>query len=144
MNFDERLNTSWWTLRIALGLVPILAGLDKYMNLLANWEGYLHPGVPRLLGISDVTIMHVVGVVEIAAGIIVLSRFTRFGAYIVMAWLICIALSLVAQGRFFDVAVRDLVMSTAAFTLAKLTEVREAALVTTRSDIPIAQARRAS
>ncbi len=125
MHFDETLNQTWWTLRIALGVAPILAGLDKFFNLLTNWEAYLHPAIPQLLHIQAVTFMHLVGIVEIVAGIIVLSNFTRLGAYVVMAWLIGIALSLVGQGRYLDVAVRDLLISVAAFSLARLTEVRE-------------------
>jgi len=66
--------------------------------------------------------MMVVGVVEIIAGVIVLSK-PSVGAYIVMAWLICIALNLISSGRFFDVAVRDLVMAISAFCLAKIAQV---------------------
>ena len=128
MIFDDKLNNIWWTMRIALGVAPILAGLDKFFNLLTNWEAYLHPAVPQLLHIPAVTFMHVVGVIEIVAGVVVLSNFTRLGAYIVSAWLIGIALSLATQGRYFDVAVRDLLIAVAAFSLARLTEVREAAL----------------
>jgi hypothetical protein len=69
--------------------------------------------------------MHVVGVVEILAGALVLSRFTRIGAYVVALWLVAIAFNLLTTGRYFDVAVRDLVMAAGAFTLAKLEEVRE-------------------
>jgi uncharacterized membrane protein YphA (DoxX/SURF4 family) len=144
MIFDDKLNNTWWTLRIALGVAPILAGLDKYFNLLANWEAYLHPAVPQLLHIPAVTIMHVVGIVEIIAGIVVLSNFTRLGAYIVMAWLIGIALSLASQGRYFDLAVRDLLISVAAFSLAQLTEVRETALGRTRHEHSPAPLPRAS
>ena len=64
--------------------------------------------------------MKIVGVIEIVAGIIVLLR-PLIGAYIVMVWLVCIALQLIIGGHFFDVAVRDLVMAIGAFTLAKLT-----------------------
>jgi hypothetical protein len=72
--------------------------------------------------------MHIVGVVEIVAGLLVFTRFTRYAAYIVMAWLLAIAASLVTQGQFFDIAVRDIEISLGAFVLAKLTEVRELAL----------------
>lgn len=129
MRSDPRLNHAWWTLRVGLGLAPILAGLDKYFNLLTNWEMYLNPLIPRLLHISAPAFMHVVGVVEIVAGLLVFSRFTRYAAYIVMAWLLAIAASLVAQGLFLDIAVRDVEISLGAFVLAKLTEVRETALL---------------
>jgi heme/copper-type cytochrome/quinol oxidase subunit 4 len=66
--------------------------------------------------------MEVVGVVEIAAGILTLAR-PRIGGFVVMAWLTCIAFSLVAGGRYLDVAVRDLVMAIGAFTLANLSAI---------------------
>jgi hypothetical protein len=64
----------------------------------------------------------VVGVIENVAGVLVLSKMTRLGAYVVSAWLACIALNLISSGHFLDVAVRDLVMACGAFTLAKLEE----------------------
>ena len=128
MRFDPRLSHAWWTLRIGLGLVPLLAGLDKYFNLLANWGMYLNPLIPRLLHVSAPTFMHLVGLVEIVAGLLVFTRFTRYAAYIVMGWLLAIAGSLVAQGSFFDIAVRDTEISLGAFALAKLTEARESSL----------------
>jgi uncharacterized membrane protein YphA (DoxX/SURF4 family) len=122
---DPRLEQSWWVLRIAFGLVPIVAGADKFFNLLTHWEMYLHPAVPRILHIQPATFMHMVGVIEIVAGLIVLSNLTRWGAYIVMFWLLGIALQLIAQFAFLDIAVRDIMMSIGAFTLARLTEVRQ-------------------
>src|SRR4051812_24579250 len=125
MNLDTRLKNVWWMLRLAFGLVPIIAGADKFLNKLTDWEKYLHPAVPRLLHVQPATFMHLVGVIEIVAGLVVLSAFTRWGAYIVTLWLVGIALQLVAQFAYLDVAVRDLMMALAAFTLAKLTEVKQ-------------------
>jgi uncharacterized membrane protein YphA (DoxX/SURF4 family) len=133
MTGNPRLNSAFWTLRIGFGLGPLCAGLDKYFNLLTNWEMYLNPAVPRLLHISAPAFMHIVGAIEIVAGILVLTRFTRYAAYIVMAWLWAIALSLVAQGQFFDIAVRDIEISLGAFALAKLAESREPAAETAAS-----------
>ena len=123
---DDRLNVSWWLLRVSFGLVPILAGLDKFLNLLADWPTYLSPAAQSILPVEAATFMHIVGVIEIAAGLIVLSRWTLVGSYIVTAWLIAIALNLVTTGHYFDIAVRDLVMAGAAYSLAQLTAVREA------------------
>lgn len=123
--FDKRLNVSWWTLRIALGVVPILSGFDKYFNRLADWGMYLSPLVTKVVPVSTPTFMHVVGIVEIIAGILVLSRWTKIGAYIVMLWLIGIAINLVTTGMFYDIAVRDLEIAVAAFVLSQLTSVRE-------------------
>lgn len=123
--FDKRLNTAWWVLRIGFGLGPILAGLDKYFNILTQWPMYLSPLVPRITHLQPETFMHIVGVVEIAAGILVLSRYTRWGAYLVMFWLLGIAANLLTTGMFYDVAVRDIEISLGVFALAKLTEVRQ-------------------
>ena len=125
MNFDPRLNHTWWTLRLTFGLVPIVAGLDKYFNLLTNWEQYLNPAIPGLLHLSPVAFMHVVGVVEIAAGVLVLTPITGYASYIVMLWLLGIAGNLLAQGKYFDIAVRDIVLAIAAYSLARLTQVRQ-------------------
>ena len=135
MRFDLRLNHAWWTLRVGLGLAALLAGIDKYFNLLTNWEMYLNPVVPTLLHISAPAFMHLVGVVEIVAGLLVFSRFTRYAAYIVMAWLLAIAASLASQGLFLDIAVRDIELSLGAFVLAKLTEVRGLALLENTSGL---------
>jgi len=125
MGGNPRLNSAWWTLRIGLGLGPIFSGLDKYFNRLTQWDMYLSPLVPRLLHISAPAFMHIVGAIEILVGILVLTRYTRYAAYIVMAWLWAIALNLITQGQFLDVAVRDIEISLGAFALAKLTEARE-------------------
>lgn len=121
---DKSLDRSWWTLRLTYGLVPIVAGLDKFTNLLVDWTQYLSPLALDVVPISAATFMMIVGVVEILAGVLVLTRFTRIGAYVVSAWLVAIAVNLVTTGQYFDVAVRDVVMSIGAFTLAKLTELR--------------------
>lgn len=73
--------------------------------------------------------MHGVGIIEIAAGLLVLSRLTRVGAYVVSAWLVGIALNLLTTGHYFDIAARDLVMAVGAFTLGRLSEVRAPASV---------------
>ena len=131
----NRLTTPWWALRVALGAAASLAGLDKYFNLLANWEGYLSPLATSLLPISPPAFLHVVGVVEMAVGLIILAGYTRLGGYLAAAWLVCIALSLVTTGRYIDIAVRDVAMAIAAFTLARLTEAGVGAAATERVSI---------
>ena len=125
---DQRLNSTWWALRIALVLAPFLAGLDKFFNLLTNWTMYLNPLALRVVPVAPGTFMRAVGVIEMIVGIAILTRCTRLGAYVAAAWLVGIALNLVTMGAFFDVAVRDLLIAVAAFSLARLTEVREARL----------------
>jgi uncharacterized membrane protein YphA (DoxX/SURF4 family) len=121
---DTRLSAPFTALRLTYGLVPIVAGLDKFTNLLTDWTRDLSPLVRGLLPVSPSAFMHVVGIVEIAAGVLVLSKLTRIGAYVVGAWLLAIALNLVAA-RMFDVAVRDVVMAVGAFALARLAAIRE-------------------
>ena len=127
---DRRLDSAWWALRIGLGLGPFLAGLDKFFNLLANWEMYLSPLALKVVGVSAGTFMRAVGIVEMIVGLAILTRWTRVGAYVAMVWLLAIAANLVTTGMFFDLAVRDIEIAIGAFTLARLTEVREAAGVT--------------
>jgi uncharacterized membrane protein YphA (DoxX/SURF4 family) len=121
---DPNLNGSWWALRLAYGLVPIVAGFDKFSNLLVDWKQYLSPLAIRVLPMSPISFMHLVGVIEIAAGVLVLTKLTRLGAYLVSVWLFAIALNLLTTGHYFDIAVRDFVLSIGAFTLAKMTEAR--------------------
>ena len=109
------------TLRLTYGIVPIVAGVDKFTNLLTQWVDYLG-NQTSMVPMDPLTFMKIVGVIEIVAGIIVLVR-PLIGAYIVMIWLICIALQLVVGGHYFDVAVRDLVMAIGAYTLAQLTRI---------------------
>jgi uncharacterized membrane protein YphA (DoxX/SURF4 family) len=129
---DSRLNSIFWSLRIAFGLTAFLAGLDKFLNLLTNWEQYASPLALNILPLSAGALMRVAGVIEMIVGIAVLAGLTRLGGYVVAAWLTLIALSLVTTGHFFDVAVRDLVMAVGAFALAKISEVREENPATTR------------
>jgi len=124
---NERLTTSWWLLRVVIGVAALLAGLDKFFNVLANWPAYLSPLAASVLPISATSFMHIVGVIEMAVGAVILAGYTRLGGYVASIWLLCIAVNLVTTGRYFDVAVRDVVMAVAAFTLAQLSEATEPA-----------------
>jgi len=107
-------------LKLTFSLVPIIAGLDKFFNLLTQWDHYLAPSLVQMLPFSTGVFFGIIGVIEIAAGLLVL-KMTRIGSYVVMAWLILIALTLI-MNRMYDVAVRDLVMAVGAFTLAQLSD----------------------
>ena len=123
--FDARLNRAWWALRIAFGAGAIIAGLDKFFNKIVNWEMYLSPLATKVIPISATTFMHLVGIVEIMAGIVVLSRWTKIGSYVVMLWLLGIVGNLLTTGMFYDLAVRDFELAVAAFALAQITTARE-------------------
>ena len=124
-DFDNRLNAGWWALRIGLGVGPIITGIDKYFDKLADWGMYLSPLATKVVPISATNFMHVVGVVEILAGLVVLSRWTKWGSYIVMFWLLGIAVNLLTMGMFYDLAMRDVEIAIGAFVLSQLTAVRE-------------------
>jgi uncharacterized membrane protein YphA (DoxX/SURF4 family) len=109
-------------MKFVYGLVPIVAGADKFTNLLTTWEQYLNPSLAGMLPFSPGTFMQIVGVIEILAGILVLVK-PKVGALVVSAWLALIALTLLASGRYLDVAVRDLVMAIGAFVLSRLTSI---------------------
>ena len=139
---SNQLDKPYWLLRATFGAVPIVAGLDKFTNLLTDWSQYVSPLVSGMLPIPATTFMYVVGIVEIAAGILVLTKLTRIGAYVVAAWLVAIALSLLTTGRFFDIAARDLALAVGAFTLARLSELRsDLARPVRAADRPVAQLR---
>ncbi len=122
---DTRLRTPWIALRWGIGLAAALAGIDKFFNLLADWGSYLSPVAVQLLPVSTRTFMGIVGVIEFAVGAAILAGWTRAGAYVASAWLVGVAANLVLAG-FYDVAVRDVVMALAAFTLARLAELHAA------------------
>jgi len=113
----------WWTLRMCFGLVPLLAGIDKFFNLLTQWPKYVAPAFAHALPMAPQHFMYIVGIIEIVAGLgMLLSPWTKTFAYVVAAWLLCIALNLIAGGSY-DIAVRDLAMAASAVSLARLTDV---------------------
>lgn len=116
------LHTTQTTLKFAYGLVPIAAGADKFTNVLAQWEQYLNPLALQIIPVSATTFMYFVGIVEIAAGILVFLK-PRLGAFVVMAWLLAIAAQLLVGWMFVDIAVRDITMALGALTLARLTPI---------------------
>lgn len=124
---DKGLNSAWWALRIGLGVGPFLAGLDKFFNILTDWGMYLSPVVEKLLPMSGTAFMRTVGVIEMVVGLAILTRWTRLGSYVAAAWLVAIAANLVTTGMFYDLAVRDVEIAIAAYTLARLTEARQTA-----------------
>ena len=106
-------------LRTVFTIAPIAFGLDKFFNLLTNWEAYLAPWINDLVPGSAHTAMLIVGVVEIVAGIVVAVR-PQFGGYLVAAWLGGIIVNLVTLGDYYDVALRDFGLLVGALALARL------------------------
>jgi uncharacterized membrane protein len=116
---DRSLDSVYVPLKIAYGLVPLLAGLDKFVGLLADWQSYLAPSLVAMLPFSAKTFMMIVGVIEVTVGLAILTKLTRLGAYVAMGWLALIAVNLLLAG-VPDVAVRDLTMAVGAYSLGTL------------------------
>jgi hypothetical protein len=100
-------------------VLPIIAGLDKFLHILVNWDMYLAPFIARLSPISGHSLMMIIGVVEIIAGILVAIK-PRVGAYVVAAWLWGIIIDLLLVSGYYDVALRDFGLSLGALALARL------------------------
>lgn len=108
-------------LRLGFTVAPILAGLDKFLHLLVDWDMYLPPMVNRMTGGHGHQLMLVVGVIEIIAGLGVAFK-PRIFAYVVSAWLVLIIINLLMIPGYFDVALRDLGLALGALALARLSE----------------------
>ena len=119
----KNLHSLYLPLKLTYGLVPLLAGLDKFFHILVDWTIYLPEPVANLLPVSAATFMMIVGVIEVIAGAAVLTVLTRLGAWVVMVWLIMIAV-VVTVGGHLDIAVRDLALAVGAFTLAQVAAMR--------------------
>ena len=106
-------------LRIAFTVAPILFGLDKFFNVMVDWESYLAPWIDDIVPGSAATAMHLVGIVEIVAGLAVALK-PRYGAYIVAAWLAGIVVNLLTYSGYYDIALRDFGLMLGALTLGRL------------------------
>ena len=109
-------------LRLAFTVAPIAFGLDKFFNVMVDWPNYLAPWIDDILPGSAQDFMYVVGVVEIAAGVLV-AIAPRYGAYVVAAWLGGIILNLLTHSGYYDVALRDFGLMIGALSLARLAAV---------------------
>ena len=116
---DNPAYQAYLILRTGFIVAPILFGLDKFTNLLADWTTYLAPAIDRLVPGSASGAMIAVGVVEIVAGLVVAFR-PKVGGYLVAAWLAGIIGNLLLLGDYYDVALRDFGLLLAALALARL------------------------
>ncbi len=129
---DNNLTPVVYPLWITYAFIPIAAGLDKFTNLLVDWDKYIAPFARDLLPISGDAFMYIVGAIEIAVGILALTKLRRLAAYVASAWLALIAVNLLLGG-WYDIAVRDLAMSAGAFTLGQLLGVMGEAFIPGRA-----------
>jgi len=110
---------AFWLLRAGFTVLPLVVGLDKFADVLTNWDGYLAPDINRLIPGTAHQAMLAVGVIEIIAAIVV-AVLPRYGALIVAAWLAGIIINLLLLGAYYDVALRDFGLLIGALSLARL------------------------
>lgn len=114
---------AFFLLRTVFTIAPIAFGLDKFTNLLTDWSIYLAPWINDIVPGNADQAMYAVGVIEIAAGLLV-AVMPRLGAYVVAAWLLGIIVDLLTLQDFYDVALRDFGLLVGALALAQLAEAR--------------------
>jgi len=122
-------------LRTVFTVAPILFGLDKFFNLMTDWTSYLAPWINDIVPGTATTAMEIVGVIEVAAGLLV-GIAPRIGAYVVALWLAGIIVNLLTLPGYYDVALRDFGLLVAALALGRLAQARTAA-VTRRTTVGI-------
>lgn len=110
---------AFFLLRTVFTVAPILFGLDKFTNLLVQWDTYLAPWINNLVPGTGSQAMYAVGIVEIIAGLAV-AFAPRYGSWLVAAWLGGIIVNLLTLSGFYDVALRDFGLFVAAVALARL------------------------
>ena len=106
-------------LRIGFTVAPIIFGLDKFFGVLTDWPQYLWPGFDAIIPGSATTVMLLVGVVEVAAGVLVAVR-PKIGGLVVALWLAGIIVNLLLLGDYYDIALRDLGLLLGALSLSRL------------------------
>ena len=131
-SFGERLKSdpayqAFALLRIVFTVAPILFGLDKFFDVMVDWEQYLAPWINDIVPGSASTAMHLVGVVEIAAGVLVFAK-PRIGAYVVAAWLAGIIVNLLTYSGYYDIALRDFGLLVGALALGSLSSIYDRGL----------------
>ena len=108
-------------LQFGFVVAPILAGLDKFFHLMVNWDQYLPGVVASMSPVPAHTLMLIVGVIEIVAGLGVAIK-PRIFAYVVAAWLTVIIINLLLIPGYFDVVLRDFGLLLAALALGALSQ----------------------
>ncbi|HYF71539.1 MAG TPA: hypothetical protein VD864_01895 [Nocardioides sp.] len=116
---DRGAHHAFLLLRTVFTVAPIAFGLDKFADLLTEWDAYLAPWIDDLVPGSAHDAMLLVGVIEVVAGVLV-ALAPRIGGYVVALWLAGIILNLVTMGEYYDVALRDFGLLVGALALAQL------------------------
>ncbi len=122
---ENRFNQIWTIARYIYGLVPILIGADKFTFYIVNWNIYVSPFVASYFPIMY--FVPAIGIIEIVAGLLILTKFPRFGAYLVAAWIGLVIINLFMIGDMYDIILRDVAIAFGYIMFAWLTELKETA-----------------
>ncbi len=122
---DTKFNSIWTISKYVYGLVPVLIGLDKFSFFIVDWNMYVSPFAASIVPIT--TLVPLVGIIEIAAGLLILTKYPRFGAYLVAAWIGIVIINLFMIGGLYDIILRDIAIAFGYIVFAMLTEVKESA-----------------
>ena len=109
-------------MKFTYGAMALIAGLDKFFGLIADWVRFISPLVSRFTPIPATTLLYIVGVTEIVIGLLILSRNTRLGAYLMAFWCFILTFNYLSFGIFFDNAGRSFVLGMSALALGCLAE----------------------
>lgn len=120
----NKLNTMWTVAKYVYGIVPIIIGIDKLkLYYIVNWNIYVSELAESMFPL--VYLMPIVGIIEIAAGLLILTHWPRFGAYLVAAWIGVVIINLCMIGGLYDIILRDIAIAFGYIMFAWLTELKE-------------------
>ncbi len=122
---ENKFNRMWTIARYIYGLVPVLIGADKFAFYIVNWNIYVSPFVASYFPIAY--FVPVIGIIEIVAGLLILTKYPRFGAYLVAAWIGAVIINLFMIGGMYDIILRDVAIAFGYIMFAWLTELKETA-----------------
>lgn len=123
---DTKFNSLWTISKYVYGIVPILIGLDKFSFLIVNWNIYVSPTAMTIIPINY--LVPGVGIIEIAAGLLILTHWPRFGAYLVATWIGVVIINLFMLGGLYDIILRDVAIAFGYIVFGMLTELKETSL----------------
>lgn len=131
MNVNEtikhKFNMTWMMLKVSYGLLFIVLGVDKFLNIITNWSIYINHSILNVLPLTIDQFIMGLAIIEIIIGLMIITAFTRMGSALAVLWFLIIAIDLISLGRFYDIATRDIMLAIGAIALTNLTQIREMA-----------------
>ena len=124
---ENKLNFMWTVSKYVYGLVPVVIGLDKFFFFIVDWNVYVSPYAASIVPIMY--LVKIIGIIEIAAGLLILTKYPRLGAYLVAAFLCLVIINLFMLGGVFDIILRDIAIAFGYIMFGLLTELKETARI---------------